>query len=120
MSVLSRLPERLPLLPQAPVDHPWSADVITAYDELHTSFQSARRALNLDESDQICLRYYLARASGFMVDVVDALGLQEVDPLPSGHLSSVAEAIGSLIHRLREALDQASTQYVLLFCVHTC
>ena len=55
-----------------------------------------------------------------MIDVIDALGAQEVDPFPSGHLSSVAEAVSSLVCRLREVVDQASNQYVLLSCVHTC
>jgi hypothetical protein len=107
------LSESLPLLPQPPIDHPWSADIVTAHNELRASFDSARRALNLDESDPIRLRYHLNRASSFMVDVIGALGLREVDPLPSSHLNSLAIAVGSLVVRLRGTLADACVRYVI-------
>jgi hypothetical protein len=112
------LPEGLPSLPEPPTDHPWSADVITAYQELNASFDSARRALNLDESDPIRLRYHLDRASGFMVNIVDALGTREVNPLPSSHLRSLAVAVGSLVFYLRKTVDEANIRYVPFFCTH--
>ena len=109
------LPVRLPSLPQAPADNPWSADIIAAYEGLNTSFNSARRALDLDESDPIRLRYHLDRASGFMVNVVEALGVREVNPLPSSHLSSLATAVGSLVFHLRKTVDEADIKYVHFF-----
>jgi hypothetical protein len=109
------LPERLSPLPEAPFDNPWSADVLKAHNELVTAFNSARNALNLDESDPIRLRYHLSRASGFMVDIVGTLGLREVDPLPSHYINSLAAAVGTLVFRLRVTLDNARTRCVL-FC----
>jgi hypothetical protein len=115
MPTLSPRSESLPLLPQAPINRPWSADIINAHNELHASFDSAQRALNLDESDPIHLRYHLNQASGFMVDMVDALGLREMDPLPSSHLNSLAIAVGSLVVRLRGTLADACARYISIF-----
>jgi hypothetical protein len=99
------LPEFLPVLPDASQQNSWAADVTDAHGELVAAYNSARLALNLDESDPIRLRFHLDRATGFMADLVKSLGLQENNPLPSSYIVPLAATIGSLVERLHEALD---------------
>lgn len=101
-------PISLPPLPPAANDTPWPAETVTAHVQLTSAFNSARNALNLDESDPIKLRFHLDRASTFMVSIIDALATaQDQSLLPDGHIVSLAQGVGSLVVYLRNTLDGA-------------
>ena len=99
------LPEFLPILPDPSRQTPWGADITDAHAELVSAYNSARLALNLDESDPIRLRFHLDRATGFMADLVTTLGLQENNPLPPSYIVPLAAAVGSLVEWLRYTLN---------------
>lgn len=104
-----------PELPASPLTAPWPADVLNAHSGLESSYGSARRALNLDESDPIRLRYHLTRASQFMVSMVEVLGLREESPLPTTYIELIAGAVGNLVIHLRKAFKSTENQYVAIF-----
>jgi hypothetical protein len=78
-------PASLPPLPLAANNTPWLAEVVTAHEQLISIFNSARHALNLDESDPVKLRFHLDRASTVMVPVIEALVSQST--LPDEHIT---------------------------------
>ena len=48
--------------------------IVQAHHGLHAAFKASRTALNLDESDPICLGHHLQQVKTFMVSVFEALG----------------------------------------------
>ena len=80
---------------------PWSAEVIQAHCGLCAAFKASQTALNLDESDPIHLGHHLHQAKTFMVSIVDVLGQQTTNPLPSGYIKGISEAMLTLIDCLQ-------------------
>ena len=112
------LPTKAPIpssLPPLPVSTtlPWSAEIIQAHRGLTSSFGISYRALNLDESDPIRLGHHLKQAETFMSSIVDALSLQEQNPLPTEYIESLEEAVELLVDGLRDALSQATLALVI-------
>ena len=115
---MSSLPIKAPIpssLPPLPVSTtlPWSAEIIQAHRGLTSSFGISYRALNLDESDPIRLGHHLKQAETFMSSIVDALSLQEQNPLPTEYIESLEEAVELLVDGLRDALSQATLALVI-------
>ena len=115
---MSSLPIKAPIpssLPPLPVSTtlPWSAEIIQAHRGLTSSFGISYRALNLDESDPIRLGHHLKQAETFMSSIVDALSLQEQNPLPTEYIESPEEAVELLVDGLRDALSQATLALVI-------
>lgn len=108
---IPNLPDDLTPLP---THFAWPAGIIDAFQQLSTAYLSTRRALDLDESDPIRLRYYLNHASNNMVSIVKALAVHEGNPLPPEYFQSLAHSIGTLILHLREALSQAEIRCVFI------
>lgn len=98
-------PGQLPPLPHAPLEAPWPPEIHTAHMQLVSSFDSSRRALNLDESDPVRLRFHLDRAVTVMVSIVDSLAAQEHPHLPINHINSLAHSVATLVIYLRNTLD---------------
>ena len=69
--------------------------------------------MNLDESDPIRLGHHLKQAETFMSSIVDALSLQEQNPLPTEYIESLEEAVELLVDGLRDALSQATLALVI-------
>jgi hypothetical protein len=113
---IPNLPDGLTPLP---THFAWPAGIIDSFQQLSTAYLSTRRALNLDESDPILLRFYLNHASNNMVSIVKALGMHEGKPLPPEYFQSLAHSISSLILHLREALKQAEIRCVFIQAVIT-
>jgi hypothetical protein len=101
-------PASLPPLPLVANNTPWPAEVVTAHEQLISTFNSARHALNLDESDPVKLRFHLDRASTIMVSVIEALVSQST--LPDEHIVSLAQGVGSLVVYLRNTLEGAEVR----------
>lgn len=108
------IPDTLPGLPP-PLALPWSAEVIQAHRGLCAAFKASRTALNLDESDPIRLGHHLHQAKTFMVSIVDVLGRQTTDPLPSGYIKGISEATLTLIDCLQTAFTEATAMFVAAF-----
>ena len=81
-------------------------------------FGISYQALNLDESDPIRLGHHLKQAETFMCSIVDALSLQEHNPLPAEYIESLEEAVELLVDGLKDALSQA-TLALVIHTVHT-
>jgi hypothetical protein len=103
-------PETLPTLPPEIGHRPWSANVCEAHRRLVSFFNSARSALNVDESDPIRLKFHLDRAVNVMVPIINALGQRHDDPLPVYYIQSLVSAVGALVVYLRGTLDGAELQ----------
>jgi hypothetical protein len=114
MRIHRPIPDTLPTLPPY-VGHPWPAEVVQAHRGLCTAFRASRTALNLDESDPIRLGHHLHQAKTFMVSIVDVLGRQTANPLPSGYIDEVSEATLALIDGLQMAFTEASTMLATAF-----
>ena len=115
LSTLARtnIPSGLPPLPPA-TTVPWSAEVIEAHRGLVSTFGISYRALNLDESDPIRLGHHLKQAETFMASIVDVLGVQQVNPLPTTYIETIREAVISLTDGLRATLSKATSAFVIL------
>jgi len=107
------IPSGLPPLPPA-TTVPWSAEVIEAHRGLVSTFGISYRALNLDESNPIRLGHHLKQAETFMASIVDVLGVQQVNPLPTTYIETIREAVISLTDGLRAALSEATSAFVIL------
>jgi hypothetical protein len=107
------IPQTLPDLPLPPsVTTPWSAEVVQAHRGLFTAYKTSRAALNLDESDPIRLGHHLHHARTYMVSIVEVLGLQEADPLPSTYIKGITQAISALVTGLQTALAESTATFV--------
>jgi hypothetical protein len=98
------LPHSFPILPPVAGDAGWPSDLIQAHERLNNLFESARGALNLDESDAIRLTYHLDKAETVARPIVVALQSNDRSNLPSDYIASVAALISSLEHHLQTAL----------------
>ena len=112
LPIKAQIPSSLPPLPVS-TTQPWSADIIQAHRSLTSSFGISYRALNLDESDPIRLGHHLKPAETFMCSIVDALSLQEHNPLPAEYIGSLEEAVELLVDGLKDALSQATLALVI-------
>ena len=112
LSTNAQIPSSLPPLP-ASTTQPWAAEIIQAHHGLSSSFGIAYRALNLDESDPIRLGHHLKQAETFMSSIVNALALQEHNPLPTDYLESLQGAVELLVDGLKDALSQATLALVI-------
>jgi hypothetical protein len=90
----------------------WPSDICDVHNHLCSAFYSAHTALNLDELDPICLKYYLDHASQFIVSMVYTLGMWEDDPLPTDYISGLVQAVGLLVIYLKNMLNSSN-----LWCV---
>jgi hypothetical protein len=107
MDSITEPPEALPTLPPGVGHRPWPADVYEGQQRLASLFISAQRALNLDESDAIRLKFHLDWAVNVMVPIVNALGQRHEDPLPADYVQSLARGVGALVVFLRGMFDGA-------------
>ena len=112
LPIKAQIPSSLPPLPVS-TTQPWSADIIQAHRGLTSSFGISYRALNLDESDPIRLGHHLKQAETFMCSIVDALSLQEHNPLLAEYIGSLEEAVELLVDGLKDALSQATLALVI-------
>ena len=112
LPIKAQIPSSLPPLPVS-TTQPWSANIIQAHRGLTSSFGISYRALNLDESDPIRLGHHLKQAETFMCSIVDALSLQEHNPLPVEYIGSLEEAVELLVDGLKDALSQATLALVI-------
>ena len=119
MEVHRSIPDTLPELPPSPsITLPWPAEVIQAHHGLCAAFKASRTALNLDKSDPIRLGHHLHQAKTFMVSIIDVLGRQTANPLPSGYIEEISEATLALIGCLQIAFTEANTMSVC-YCLPT-
>lgn len=106
------IPQTLPDLPSS-VGAPWSAKVIQAHRGLCAAYRTSRAALNLDESDPIRLGHHLHHARTYMVSIVEVLGLQESNPLPSVYIKDISQAIAALVSCLQTSLTESTITFVV-------
>ena len=115
-STLANQPEILSTLPSLPpaTALPWSAEIIQAHGGLVSAFGISYRALNLDESDPICLGHHLKQAQTFMTSISDVLGTQTEIPLPTEYIEAIKGAVRSLVHGLQDSLDWATSAFATI------
>lgn len=118
-SAKRQIPSSLPPLP-TPLTQPWSAEIIQAHRGLVSSFGISYRALNLDESDPIWLGHHLKQAETFMSSIVNALALQEHNPLPTVYIEALREAVELLVDGLKDVLGQATLAFVTHYLLCSC
>ena len=111
-TIKPKIPSILPTLPTS-TSTPWSADVIQAHCRLASAFGIAYRALNLDESDPIRLGHHLKQAETFMTSIIDVFENITDNPLPPTYVETIRRAVESLVSGLRDALDQATSVFVI-------
>ena len=118
---MTQIPQILPSLPPA-TGLLWSAEVTEAHRGLTSAFKISRAALNLDESDPVRLGHHLQHAKTFMLSIVEVLGHQTANPLPSEYIEDLYHAVSSLVDGLQSALNEATAAFVtfsLIYLVST-
>lgn len=96
--------DEFPELPSRPGLIPWSADVLDGHNTLATTHKAASRALNLDDSDPIRLRYHEKQIKITMLSTLQALAACENPPLPERYINAAANAVRRLASSIAAAL----------------
>jgi hypothetical protein len=100
-------PEHFPALPSAAANMHWSANIVEAHRTLTSIFNSARASLNLDESDPTRVRFHLTRIVNEVYPILEAVSLQEDEPLSPDLVRSMVLAFSLLFIRLQSALENS-------------
>jgi hypothetical protein len=113
---MASIPQPLPTsflsLPAVTADGSLPSDVIQAHQALDKLFESARNALNLDESDQIRLKYYLHKVDTVAKPIVIGLQSNNRSDIPHDYVVAVTTLISLLEHHLQNALASSQARLV--------